>query len=260
MPITVRFPYATGASLGYSLERLADGLLFDFTGATFVSSPATLVASLPELTPNFPGLYGATLTSTPTAQFPDGDYSLNVHDTNDANLVVGVGTKVLAGGVEVAAGSGGSGGSGGGGPALTTDQAAVLAALGSMISGGEFTAGALTHAPAAAAATTTGSGSAAAGASSPGGSASAAPAGGAGVDQDYGTPGALKYPGPGVGAVQAYLQADYALYRGAAAVKGTAVINPDGSWRAPIPLAPGAYLLIFSRPGAPGRQAALQVS
>lgn len=89
MPLRIRYQYPTGSSLGYSVERLGDGAFFDFNDSTFKSSPATLVAALPEDSGSFTGRYKLTLASTPTAQFSDGDYVVTVHNRNSSNVVVG---------------------------------------------------------------------------------------------------------------------------------------------------------------------------
>lgn len=80
--IRIRFQYATDRSLAYSVERLADGLLFDFADSTFKAEPATLTAPLPEDSGLFKGRYKATLAPTPPAQFEDGHYAITVHDVD----------------------------------------------------------------------------------------------------------------------------------------------------------------------------------
>jgi hypothetical protein len=88
MALRIRFQYPTGSQLGYSIERLSDGNLYDFSTATFVAVPATLIASLPEDVGSFIGRYKATFSSTPTAQFTDGDYVVTIHDQANSNAVV----------------------------------------------------------------------------------------------------------------------------------------------------------------------------
>jgi hypothetical protein len=90
MALRIRFQYPTGSTLGYSIERLSDGTFFDFSNATFTPSPSTLVAPLPEDTGGFTGRYKVTLSSTPAAQFTDGDYVVTVHNGAAANAVVGL--------------------------------------------------------------------------------------------------------------------------------------------------------------------------
>jgi hypothetical protein len=80
MALRIRFAHPTGAKLAYSVERLGDGLLFDFADGTFKAAPKTPTAALPEDVAIFRGRYKATLDPTPTAQFPDGDYTVTVHD------------------------------------------------------------------------------------------------------------------------------------------------------------------------------------
>ena len=55
MPLRIRYQYTSGAALGYSIERLGDGTLFDFNDSTFKASPTTLIATLPEDTGSFAG-------------------------------------------------------------------------------------------------------------------------------------------------------------------------------------------------------------
>jgi hypothetical protein len=94
MSLRVRFQYQTGFSLGYSIERLSDGLFWDFasqgagTGQTFTANPGVTIASLPEDSGNFTGRYKATLTPTPIAQFTNGDYCITIHDLAAGNVVV----------------------------------------------------------------------------------------------------------------------------------------------------------------------------
>ena len=38
MALRIRFQYQTGSVLGYSIERLSDGSLYDFSTSTFVAS------------------------------------------------------------------------------------------------------------------------------------------------------------------------------------------------------------------------------
>jgi hypothetical protein len=88
MALRIRFQYQTGSNLGYSIERLSDGLLYDFSTSTFVASPSTLIASLPEDSGNFLGRFKLTLSPTPTAQFSDGDYVVTIHNQANSNVVV----------------------------------------------------------------------------------------------------------------------------------------------------------------------------
>ena len=89
MALRIRFQYESGLSLGYSIERLADGLFYDFSTSSFASTPATLVASLPEGVGAFQGSYRTALTSTPPAQFSNGDFGVTIHNMAASNLVVG---------------------------------------------------------------------------------------------------------------------------------------------------------------------------
>jgi hypothetical protein len=97
MALRIRFQYPTGSSLGYSIERLRDGLLYDFSNGTFIASPATLISALPEDTGSFLGRYKITLVTQPS-QFTDGDYVISVHNTATGNTVVAELATVLHGG------------------------------------------------------------------------------------------------------------------------------------------------------------------
>ena len=88
MALRIRFQYPSGSKLGYSIERLSDSMLYDFSQAAFVASPATLISSLPEDTGSFIGRFRATLSPTPSSQFSDGDYVVTVHDLANSNAVV----------------------------------------------------------------------------------------------------------------------------------------------------------------------------
>lgn len=79
MALRIRFQYPTGSRLSYSIERLKDGLLYDFAASAFSASPATPTASLPEDAGIFAGRYKATLDPTPAAVFADGDYAVTIH-------------------------------------------------------------------------------------------------------------------------------------------------------------------------------------
>jgi hypothetical protein len=95
--LRIRFQYQTGMSLGYSIERLADGLYFDFADSTFRAAPATIIAPLPEDAAPFAGRYKANLPS-PAGQFADGDYTVTVHHLVEDKLVLAeLSTTMLAG-------------------------------------------------------------------------------------------------------------------------------------------------------------------
>ena len=85
MSLRIRFQHSTGATLGYTIERLADGFFYDTSNATFTLTPVTPMASLPEDAGIYLGRYKVTLTPTP---FADGDYVITVID-KVANLVAG---------------------------------------------------------------------------------------------------------------------------------------------------------------------------
>ena len=85
MALRIRFPYPSGNHLGFSVERLADGLKLDFADSTFKASPGTPISTLPEQTGIYTGSYRAVLTPT---IWPDGDYGVTIHHTAEANVVL----------------------------------------------------------------------------------------------------------------------------------------------------------------------------
>jgi hypothetical protein len=94
MGLHIRFQYQTACSLGFSVERLKDGFLYDFatagaTAGTFCTTPSIGTTSLPEDTGNFVGRYKADLTLTPLNQFTDGEYCVSIHNLATNNIVVG---------------------------------------------------------------------------------------------------------------------------------------------------------------------------
>lgn len=98
MALRIRFQGPTGSTLAYSIERLSDGSLYDFSTSQFTSgTPTTPLQSLPENTPTFPGQYRATLSPTPVAQFTNGDYAITVINKG-ANTCIGVLPVVMSGG------------------------------------------------------------------------------------------------------------------------------------------------------------------
>lgn len=87
MALRVRFQYLPGYTLGYSIERLVDGKLYDFADSTFKTGPgATAVAPLTEAT--YPGRYIATLAATAADQFSDGQYAIGIHDANQMDRLI----------------------------------------------------------------------------------------------------------------------------------------------------------------------------
>jgi hypothetical protein len=88
MSLRIRFQYPTGSKLGYSIERLSNGSFYDFSTSTFVASPTTPIATLPEDTGIFAGRFKLTLTPTPSTQFTDGDYVVTVHNQAASSAVV----------------------------------------------------------------------------------------------------------------------------------------------------------------------------
>ena len=101
MALRIRFQYPSGGTLGYSIERLVDGLFYDFGDNTFKSSGwTTLIHGLPADTGSFVGRYKADVTTTNLAQWTDGDYCVTVHNTAAANQVVGQLGAALHGGLD----------------------------------------------------------------------------------------------------------------------------------------------------------------
>ena len=88
MSLRIRYQNTSVLTLGYSIERLADGLFYDFLDSSFKASPTTPIASLPMDSGNFSGRYKLTLTTTPQSRFTDGDYCVTIHNTATANVVV----------------------------------------------------------------------------------------------------------------------------------------------------------------------------
>jgi hypothetical protein len=93
MSLRIRFQYPAGGLLGFSIERLSDGLLYDFavvgpTSGSFTANPTVAIAGLPADTGNFVGRYKTTLATTPASQFTDGDYCVSIHNLTTNNTVV----------------------------------------------------------------------------------------------------------------------------------------------------------------------------
>ncbi len=107
MALRIRFQHSTGATLGYSIERLSDGSFFDNFDTTFKASPSTPIAALPEDAGIFVGRYKANV-NTPT--FVDGDYVITIHDLS-VSVVVGQLACVMHSGDDATVIPGVSGGS-----------------------------------------------------------------------------------------------------------------------------------------------------
>lgn len=86
--LRIRYRNAAGLSLGFSIERLADGLFYDFDDDTFKSTPTTPTADLTAGTDYLLGEYAETLDPLDTGQFTDGDYKIGIHDRNVSNLEI----------------------------------------------------------------------------------------------------------------------------------------------------------------------------
>jgi hypothetical protein len=80
MALPIRINYAPGSSLAYSVERLADGLWFDFADSRFRASPATPTRALAAGTGAYLGRYSDTLAPTSAAQWANGAYAVVIHD------------------------------------------------------------------------------------------------------------------------------------------------------------------------------------
>ena len=107
MALHIRYAYTPGYSLGYSIERLADGLYYDFANGTFNAAPATLVNALASMTGSLVGLYRDNIAATPQAQFANGEYSIHFHNTAAGNVVVGLLAATMVNGDSAPAVSGG---------------------------------------------------------------------------------------------------------------------------------------------------------
>lgn len=79
MALRIRFAHPTASRLGFSIERLADGLFYDFGDGTFKAKPALAFADLPEDAGLYRGRFRVDV-DTPPAQFLDGDYCVTIHD------------------------------------------------------------------------------------------------------------------------------------------------------------------------------------
>lgn len=95
--LRIRFVSDPGRSLVCRIERLADGLLFDFDPATlnFSASPAQPFAPVSE---ESLGLYQKNLFSDAWGIFPDGNYCVTLHDTSAGNLAIGISEATMRGG------------------------------------------------------------------------------------------------------------------------------------------------------------------
>jgi hypothetical protein len=89
MALRVTWIDDAGASRGFSIQRVADGLRYDPADGAFKVSPAAPVMALAAGSGDFAGTYAATLADTPTTDWLEGDYLVTIHDTAAANAVVG---------------------------------------------------------------------------------------------------------------------------------------------------------------------------
>lgn len=112
MSLRIRYQYITGARLGFSVERLADGLFLDHSSMTFKASPTQTIANMTEGTSPFKGLYRATLGNTPVSVFTNGQYAIGIHGLDNSNLVISLLlSSMIDGDDNSVTGSGSSGGS-----------------------------------------------------------------------------------------------------------------------------------------------------
>lgn len=95
MAMRVRFFYPTNNHLGISIERLSDGLFYDFADSTFKATPGTPILALLEDSGIYAGRYKLTLTPTPPAVFTDGDYCITIHHTAEGNTVLAEAAAVM---------------------------------------------------------------------------------------------------------------------------------------------------------------------
>ena len=98
MALRIRYASTPGATLGYSIERLADGLYYDFNNAVFTATPTTLMNSLTAATGLLGGLYRDTIASTPQSVFSNGEYAVNIHNIGATSAVIGVLGATMFGG------------------------------------------------------------------------------------------------------------------------------------------------------------------
>ena len=107
MALRIRFQYVTGTKLGYSVERLADGLFLDMMDTTFKSSPSQVIGILAESATPYLGLFRATLIATPVLQFSNGNYAISIHNTGAGNQVVAVLSAQMSSGDDNSVGASG---------------------------------------------------------------------------------------------------------------------------------------------------------
>jgi hypothetical protein len=80
MGMRIRFPSEPDQSLAWSYEQLATGLFLDFKDNTFKATPGTPTRPLVEGTGLYRGSYRDNLADDVTKAYPDGDYSVYVHE------------------------------------------------------------------------------------------------------------------------------------------------------------------------------------
>lgn len=108
MAMRIRFQYITSSRLGFSVERLADGLILDHASQTFKTAPAQPIANLTEAVSPFAGIYRATLSNTPITEFPNGYYAIGIHKIDSNNQVVSLLVSGMVEGDDNSVATGGS--------------------------------------------------------------------------------------------------------------------------------------------------------
>lgn len=95
--LRIRFVSDPGRSLVCRIERLADGLIFDFDPAAlnFEEAPGQPFTPIAETSP---GLYQKNLFSVPPGVFPDGNYCVTLHDAKAGNVAIGISEATMHGG------------------------------------------------------------------------------------------------------------------------------------------------------------------
>jgi hypothetical protein len=136
--VPIGFQSAPAQTLGVSVRRLSDRLLFDHADGTFKGSPTTRIAALPEGTGPDAGSYDLGL-ATVADNWPDDYYQFTVHDTGGDARVVGMMVAWIPGGDGLAPPAAGGGGSSGPVTVAPASVAAIAAAVGAGVVHGGLT-------------------------------------------------------------------------------------------------------------------------
>jgi hypothetical protein len=89
MALRIRYQYANGFALGYSIERLGNETYFAFTMLAFDAGSSTFIAGFPEDAASFCGRCKLNFGPTRTALFTDGDHVATSDDVAVSHVVVG---------------------------------------------------------------------------------------------------------------------------------------------------------------------------